>query len=158
MHIVNGGSKFADGWMWRTMSPVVEQTRSQSPAAIGVEEQRRWPRTECAHELVIHPVRDGIVREAMVAQSKDFSTMGLGLVCQNAFKDGEQFLVPLRTRLGPPLPLLYTVVHCHALEDGRYQIGAELVSVWDLDQVAAGRGRGTVAEIIADGVRGMSEE
>jgi hypothetical protein len=151
---VNWVYKMADERKWRIMSLVVEQGVARVSAEAGAGDQRRWLRTECAHELVIHLVREGMVGEAVVTRSGDFSTMGLGLIHSEAMEKGEQFLVPLKTRSGPPLPLLYAVVHCRAMGDGQYQIGAELVSVFNLEAFGKRRSGETVAECIAEGVGG----
>ncbi len=122
----------------------------------GVEEHRRWPRKDCAHQLVIHRVRAGVIGEATWARSVDFSTMGLGLLHAEAMAKGEQFLVSLWTPAGAEVPLLYSVVHCREVGDGQHQIGAELVSVFELDELTKPPSEGTVAECIARGVGGQS--
>ncbi|MCY2954264.1 MAG: hypothetical protein NTU53_20205 [Planctomycetota bacterium] len=52
------------------------------------------------------------------------------------------------------MPLLYAVVYCLAMGDGQYQIGAELVSVFNLEAFSKRRRGETVAECIAEGVGG----
>jgi len=128
---------------------LLAQSETQALPKQSPPEQRRWPRTECSGELLICPVREGVVGQTIVSHSADFSTMGLGLVHDGPMEKGEQFLVALKTRGGPPLPLLYTVVRCQPVGFGQYQIGAELVSVWNLEQFVDNSARDALARAIS---------
>lgn len=128
-------------------------------AGVGLGEQRRWPRVDCERELGIHVVKEGMLGEAFLVHIHDFSAMGLGLIHDRAMAVGTQLLVPLITRSGTPLPLLYTVVYCQETGEGQWQIGAELVSVFNLDEYVRGRlPHESLAEYICDAVCGDVEE
>jgi hypothetical protein len=106
---------------------------------------------ERRRELRIHPVCEGQIGDGVEVKSLDFSTLGLGLVVEAPIAVGEQFLVPLATRSGPTVPLLYSVIYCAEAGEGRYKVGAELVSLMDLDEYASRwMTRGTIAEYICD--------
>jgi len=114
-----------------TQRPVAPDPKS---SRTGGPEQRRWPRVKSQRTLVIHPLRAGLTDAAIKARSHDFSTMGLGLVMTRPMRKGDQFLVPLKPRSGPPVPLLYSVVRCRRLGPNQFHIGATLVSVLELEE------------------------
>ncbi|MGE5607654.1 MAG: hypothetical protein ACM359_00220 [Bacillota bacterium] len=136
-----------------------EAGQESGEAALGLGEQRRWPRVDCQRELMIHVVKDGMLGEAISVRSHDFSTMGLGMMHDRPMEVGTQVLVPLMTRSGMPLPLLYTVVYCDGAGEGQWRIGAELVSVFNLDEYVRGRlPHESLAEYICDAVCGDAED
>jgi hypothetical protein len=123
-------------------------------------EQRRRQRRLCPSSpssLAIHPMDNGMMGQAVPVQSVDFTTLGLGLVHSEPMDKGTQFLVPLSKRSGPPLPLLYSVIHCRPLPGGMFQIGAELLSVLDMDEFARCRPEESITQYMSEAVVGETE-
>ena len=94
-------------------------------------EQRRATRTVHRRTFVIHVMHDGVIGQGVPTRAHDFSSIGIGLIHAGRLAKGERFVVPLATQAGPPILLLYSVVHCRPLGNGLFGVGAELLSLMD---------------------------
>ena len=62
---------------------------------------------------------------------KDFSPRGICLVRAEAMRNGSNFIISLGRRGAPPVHILCTVVHCHAVSKNMHTIGAEFTCIID---------------------------
>jgi hypothetical protein len=145
----------------RCVQAAVEHRADPLPPGGPAGEQRRRQRRQCPANpgsLSIQPLENGMMGEAVAVRSVDFTPLGLGMVHGEPMEKGAQFLVALRKRSGPPLPLIYSVIYCRPVGGGMYQIGAELVSVLDMDEFARRRRpEESIAQYMSEAVVGETE-
>jgi hypothetical protein len=88
--------------------------------------------------LTIFPYTDGKLGKPLQVRLKNLSWLGLGIIHTWPMKVGAEFAIQLPLAGGRGLKtLVYEVVHCEMLPDGKSSIGAELAAVVKTSQAAA---------------------
>jgi hypothetical protein len=92
-------------------------------------DQRRSSRAIQRRSIMILPVSNGQQGSSIAVAMVDFSTRGMGIIHNEPFGRGEQFITRLVRDGKPPVELLCTVAHCRGVSNNSYKIGAEFTCI-----------------------------
>lgn len=99
-------------------------------------DRRRAPRIKRNKDVVILPCSDGVVKGSIPVKLQDVSARGVGFAHTAPMDKGSQFIFRVPRTDTVPITLLYTVVRCVPLPDGKFTIGGALECVLREDGVA----------------------
>ncbi len=99
-------------------------------------DRRRAPRIKRNKDVMILPCSEGVVKGSIPVKLQDVSARGVGFVHTEPMGSGSQFIFRVPRTDTVPITLLYTVVRCVSLPNGKFTIGGALECVLREDGVA----------------------
>lgn len=93
--------------------------------ALTAQEQRKHPRHPKVGRIHLHVTHQ---RQPLVAQLRDVSASGIGIVFREGMEIGSTFSIDLPSASGVST-IKYKVVRCRRIERGRFNIGAAIIHV-----------------------------
>ncbi len=102
------------------------------PACDGAgAERRRAERCAFHAPLVVEPVVDDVMQQAVTVLLQDYSAVGIGFLHSTTMAQHTALLMRLPCERGGSMTVVCRVVRCRAGETGVFRIGAEFVRVLD---------------------------
>jgi hypothetical protein len=91
-------------------------------------DKRRSTRVGVRSRASIVPYTNGVAREGVGVELRDFSHRGIRFLHSARLARGDQFVLELPQREGKPVHILCTVMHCRTTPEG-FSTGAEFTCV-----------------------------
>lgn len=115
----------------KQFAEIVAQLVADAPKSTGdgASEKRRASRVALDYRATIIPYDDGVARDGVGVEVRDFSPRGIRFLHSARFPRGTQFVLELPQQTGGPLTILCTVVHCRVTPEGPFSTGAEFTCV-----------------------------
>lgn len=115
----------------------MEPNATQNAAAQS-NQKHRAARVSKDGALTLFPYSDGKLGTAIQVRLKNLSWLGLGIIHTSPMTPGSEFAIQIPQSGGRGIKtLVYEVMHCETLADGKSSIGAELSAVVKTAQAAA---------------------